>query len=143
MKTLVPVVVCSVLGFAVVFACVPRREPEQLPPTWFELPGRPVCVDGQPTRSWGEVNEALRAATRRYQGTQEFVDGLDSPQLEQQGPGVTIEYLPPDRGLAAGSCGKKVATVIVRPVFPRAVPWSRARQDDLFRYEVERPVGVD
>lgn len=143
MKTLVAVVVSSVLGFVVVFAVVPRRQPEQLPTAWFELPGRPVRVDGRPTRSWAAVNEALRNARKQYQGTLEFVNGFEQPAVEQEGPSVAVEYVPDRRDGAAETGPDGVAVVKVRPVFPRAVPWSRANQDDLFRYEVERPHGVD
>lgn len=143
MKTLVPVVLGSVLGFVAVFACVPRREAEQLPPTWFELPGRPLRVDGKPTRTWQEVNDALRGATQHFLRADEFVSGLGTSQLELEGPRVTVEYVPSGRGGSMWAGAEEATAVTLRPVFPRAVPWSRARQDDLIRYEVERPVGVD
>ena len=143
MKTLVTVVASAILGFTAVFTCVPRRAPEQLPPTWFELPGRPLRVDGCATSTWAEVNQVLRESTMRYGRTNEFVNGLATPQPESEGPGVRIEYVPWDRNSEGVGSADGVATVTVRPVFPRAVPWSRANQDDLFRYEVDRQVGVN
>lgn len=143
MKTLVTVVASSVLGFVVVFACVPRRPPEQLPPTWFELPGRPVRVDGQPTPTWAEVNRVLQETRRRYQCTVEFMNGFSTQEPESEGPGVRIEYVPWERSAADSGGAEGVATVTVHAIYPRAVPWSRANSDDLFRYEVDRHVSID
>ncbi len=137
MKTFATIVVSAALGFVTVFQCVPRREPERIPPTWFELPGLPVSVDGQPTRTWDEVNQALRRATSDHMHSVEFVENLKAKTPETSGPRVRITYVP--AGRSAGPGRTTVEEVTVRPFFPVAVPWSRAHQTDLVRYEVERP----
>lgn len=139
MKTLVTIVGSSVLGFAVVFLCVPRRDPDSIPPTWFELPGQPLSVDGQPTRTWQEVNQALQRASNDLFYSEEWSREPRAPEL--QGPRVRITYLPAGRGAGRKAIG--VETVTVRMAFPAAVPWSRANNDSLVRYEVERANTVE
>ena len=141
MKTFVTIVVSAALGFVTVFQCVPRREPERIPPTWFELPGVPVSVDDQPTRTWEEVNQVLRRATAGHLASPEFVESLEAKPAEAGGPRVRITYVP--TGRSAGPGGTSVEEVTVRPFFPAAVPWSRALYTELVRYEVDRPNSVE
>lgn len=141
MKTFVTIVVSAALGFVTVFTCVPRREPARIPPTWFELPGVPVSVDGEPTRTWDEVNRALRKATTGHMSSSEFVHNREANTPETSGPRVRITYVPAGRHAGPGKTA--VEEVTVRPFFPVAVPWSRANQTDLVRYEVERPNSVE
>jgi membrane-associated protease RseP (regulator of RpoE activity) len=144
MKTLVTVVVSAALGFVTMLWCVPRRQPEELPPTWVELPGRPVSVDGQPTRSWEEVNQALQAlrlATVRAMSTSGFVEALEAVPVEVEGTGVRVTYVPWFR--TGKEDGNGVESVVVRPWYPTGVPYSRGGQAILARYEIERPAGID
>lgn len=143
MKTVVTIAASAVLGFTAVFLCVPAPQPEQLPPTWFELPGVPVRVGGTRTPTWCDVHRELLRATWDHQQAEEFRGRHENADDELRSPGIQVEYIPWNRspGLAGGSHGATVVTV--RSVFPQTVPWSRAREVDLVRFEVDRPHGVD
>jgi hypothetical protein len=141
MKTFVTIVVSAALGFAIMFWCVPRRPPEQIPVAWLELPGMPQSVDGRPTRTWEEVNQALRRVSASRMTTDSFVNALGGATVEIQLPPIRVSYVP--WALTGNSDGDGVETVTVRPWFPNAVLWSRANQVDLLRYEVERPLSVE
>lgn len=133
MKTCVTIVASSLLGIGVTFLCVPRRELERVPPSRFELPGVPVAVDGQPTPTWEEVNQALRRATLVQAMEPDLyarISGAGSPEFP--GREVRITYVPETTSRGAKP---REETVIVRPCFPISVPYARAHPVDLVRYE--------
>ncbi|MBK8099946.1 MAG: hypothetical protein IPK26_22820 [Planctomycetes bacterium] len=139
MKLFLAIVASSALGFSVVFAYVPQRPPQIVPPNWFELPGVPIRVDGKPVWTWAEVNRAMRKAAQDYQNSQDFGDRLVGLRPELEGPGVRIEYVPTEHRRD----GQRWQQVTVRPFFPKTADWSRAAPEDMVRYEIERPSAID
>ena len=131
MKTFATIVVGSVLGIGITYLCVPRREPERIPPSRFELPGEPLAVDGHPTPTWDDVNHALREVTRQATDS-DLYSRIEKSASELAGPEVRITYVPRLPRIGATST---IETVVVRPCFPISVPYSREHPVELVRYE--------
>ncbi len=138
MKTSVAVGISSLLGFALTFAFVPQRA-EGVPPTWFELPGSPLTVDGQPVTGWKEANKVLRDAA--YHSYSETPSDAARQQPEREGREVRVTYTRRSSDLFGGP--QPVESVVVRTFLPITIEYSRAMHYQLVRYEIVRPETVD
>lgn len=136
MKTVATVIVSSLVGFLGAFLAVPGRTPTSVPPAWFELPGRPLSVDGKPVENWAQANEALRQFTRSRTHVFDFKTGLPQEAPEAEGAGVRVTYMLADGGDDAGASA--VRTVTVHPCLSQAAMFSRNGFEPFVRYEVER-----
>jgi hypothetical protein len=143
MRTFVATAVSSALAFAATFTLVPQRPVERVPPSWFELPGRPLTVDGQPVDGWAQANELLRQAARRSE-SEAYGAALQQPPatrpVEREGREVRVTWL---RHGGAGSSGPAVETAIVRTFLPLTIDYSRASSDQLVRYETVTATSID
>lgn len=141
MKTVVAVVVSSALAWGLTYTFVPRRPPERIPPSWFELPGVPRSVDGVAVHSWHEANQILRERANASHADAVMENRLGTHWTELEGREVRITYAPRAAGPFDGPA--PVETVVVRTFLPRILEYSRAYAPQLARFELVRTNVVE